>query len=942
MQISSPAFVASVLLVVALLGTVVLASDTGPEPTGAVTITNQAEAERGTLARSVLTADDRSGDGVALPPITAAAALPEPTGGASPVTTPGAIPTAERAQCESGAAVGAGDSGLADDCAVLLAVKDTLRGTATTLNWGADTAIADWYGITVSGSPLRVTRLHLDGRNSRTSTGVLIVLTGTIPATLGSLPKLEHLTLSRHALTGTIPPALGKLAQLTNLSLYGNQLTGTIPLELGNLENLAALYLSTNQLTGGIPVELSNAESLLILSLENNQFTGSIPVELADLPELVVLRLYGNTMLTGCIPTGLPNVGLAGLTACTTTTTYALTTGSNGNGRVSPLPGTYSYLSGESVTVTATPDSGHRVASWGGDCSGTTLSCTLTMGADKTASVTFERITYTLTVTATGQGTVTPAGTTTQDDGDEVTLRASWSDATHDLDGWGGDCSGTASTCVLTMDGNKSVTAAFTALPGDRCAAPTDADCIRAIYLGAPGDYAQVTDIPASVLLTPEADGRYYVERGQQLTVVTSAPLPVDYTRFYLQRIPLASPSPVSFAQLIQPVGTTYTFTVTDDEAASTLITYDLTAARPHPVRPTHKPELGDVVVTTVFSVETATFRYDTFDTTGEVTAAGSYAFVSDTAATATAVTTYEALRDGTTTGLLIHQSDAHGASQVALYDAVEAGDLLEWHETDDCFVRYQVNEVMADPTGTPPRKLFAVEWTTYAFTGCSGAVPAGTVATVDWGELPDLGGTGLTAPVVHGIYQLVPAGWTGETEEFEVNWPPAGDPDSSYENPVGAAEVVDARQLPYWRDPALPEGWVFDWAGSGGLADPAYGYCARYLGELRPSPLDGGELRRFPALDLCGYHADVRLYPEDAAWRNGASIFETRTIAGRPARVIYSPPGPNHDHVPGVSLWIYDAETDSEYFLIGVDSALRGDNVGPMIAIARSLFEGE
>ena len=172
--------------------------------------------------------------------------------------------------------------------------------------------------------------------------------------------------------------------------------------------------------------------------------------------------------------------------------------------------------------------------------------------------------------------------------------------------------------------------------------------------MGAPGDYAQVTDIPASVLLTPEADRRYYVERGQQLTVVTSAPLPVDYTRFYLQRIPLASPSPVSFAQLIQPVGTTYTFTVTDDEAASTLITYDLTAARPHPVRPTHKPELGDVVVTTVFSVETATFRYDTFDTTGEVTAAGSYAFVSDTADTATAVTTYEALRDGTTTGLLI------------------------------------------------------------------------------------------------------------------------------------------------------------------------------------------------------------------------------------------------------------------------------------------------
>ena len=236
MQISSLPFVASVLLVVALLGTVVLASDTGPQPTDAVTITNQAEAERGTLARSVLTADDRSGDGVALPRITAAAALPEPTGGASPVTTPGAIPTAERAQCESGAAVGAGDPGLVDDCAVLLAVKDTLRGTATTLNWDADTAIADWYGITVSGTPLRVTRLHLDGRNSRTSIGELTVLTETIPVALGSLPKLEQLTL------------------------HGNQLTGSIPPELGYLSSLNSLYLRTNQLTGNIPVELSKLQ----------------------------------------------------------------------------------------------------------------------------------------------------------------------------------------------------------------------------------------------------------------------------------------------------------------------------------------------------------------------------------------------------------------------------------------------------------------------------------------------------------------------------------------------------------------------------------------------------------------------------------------------------------------------------------------------------------
>ena len=43
----------------------------------------------------------------------------------------------------------------------------------------------------------------------------------------------------------------------------------------------------------------------------------------------------------------------------------------------------------------------------------------------------------------------------------------------------------------------------------------------------------------------------------------------------------------------------------------------------------------------------------------------------------------YEALRDGSATRLRIHETDAHGASQAALYDAVEAGDLFEWREAD-------------------------------------------------------------------------------------------------------------------------------------------------------------------------------------------------------------------------------------------------------------------
>ncbi len=138
--------------------------------------------------------------------------------------------------------------------------------------------------------------------------------------------------------------------------------------------------------------------------------------------------------------------------------------------------------------------------------------------------------------------------------------------------------------------------------PADGCRTPTDSTCIRAVYLGAPGDYAQVQDIPADLLLTPNSDGRYYVERGLQYTVVTAPPLPEGWTRFWLERTPLGDPRPVSHQQLIAPVGTTYTFTVTEDEAAVTLITFDLKRARPFVrPRPDGKPEIGDTVVTTQF-----------------------------------------------------------------------------------------------------------------------------------------------------------------------------------------------------------------------------------------------------------------------------------------------------------------------------------------------------
>ena len=243
--------------------------------------------------------------------------------------------------------------------------------------------------------------------------------------------------------------------------------------------------------------------------------------------------------------------------------------------------------------------------------------------------------------------------------------------------------------------------------PSDRCTTPTDPTCIRAVYKGAPDDYPQIQDIPDSVLIQPGADGRYQVERGQQITVVTAAPLPADYTRFYLQRQPLqVTVSPTSFEQLIQPVGTTYTFTVTANEAGSNLITFNLTEARPRPIsRPGQKPELGDVVVTTNFLVPT--LRYDTLDITGAATTPGSYAFL-ETAGVASSAIGNFGYSAQAGVELRIHPIDAGGTARAAFYDTVKVGDRFDYQvDGIRCAFRFKVTSVAE--TASP--KAFGIEF---------------------------------------------------------------------------------------------------------------------------------------------------------------------------------------------------------------------------------------
>ncbi len=171
------------------------------------------------------------------------------------------------------------------------------------------------------------------------------------------------------------------------------------------------------------------------------------------------------------------------VTATFTLNTYALnvTRTGNGNGTVTSNVGTIScgatcsgtYNHGTSVTLTAAATIGTTFTGWGGACSGTASTCTLTMDGIKNVTATFTLDTHVLTVakSGTGSGTVTApsnlinCGSDCSEGypyGTSVVLTAGAANGST-FSGWsGGGCSGSASTCTVTVDAAKTVTAQFT------------------------------------------------------------------------------------------------------------------------------------------------------------------------------------------------------------------------------------------------------------------------------------------------------------------------------------------------------------------------------------------------------------------------------------------------------------------------------------------------
>jgi len=127
-------------------------------------------------------------------------------------------------------------------------------------------------------------------------------------------------------------------------------------------------------------------------------------------------------------------------------------------------PNQATYPAGANVQLTAIPGPGWIFSGWSGALSGPANPATVLMDGNKTVTATFTQIQYTLTINIGGSGTVTrnpnqatyPAGTS-------VLLTANagtgWT-----FTGWSGDLSGSNNPDTIIMDGDKTVTATFTAI----------------------------------------------------------------------------------------------------------------------------------------------------------------------------------------------------------------------------------------------------------------------------------------------------------------------------------------------------------------------------------------------------------------------------------------------------------------------------------------------
>ena len=157
-------------------------------------------------------------------------------------------------------------------------------------------------------------------------------------------------------------------------------------------------------------------------------------------------------------------------------TFYTLTVGVTGSGSTSPTVGQHTYAAGAVISIIATPTAGYRFVNWTGNVGSVAnvnaASTTVTMNGNYSITANFEQTPttyYTLTMAATGGGSINPAvGQHSYAAGTVVPIIASAAGGFYFVN-WTGNVGSipnvNSASTTITMNGNYSITANFAVIP---------------------------------------------------------------------------------------------------------------------------------------------------------------------------------------------------------------------------------------------------------------------------------------------------------------------------------------------------------------------------------------------------------------------------------------------------------------------------------------------
>ena len=208
---------------------------------------------------------------------------------------------------------------------------------------------------------------------------------------------------------------------------------------------------------------------------------------------------------------------------------YTLTVSAEDGGVVSSTGGT--YTSGESVSITATANAEYVFSGWSNGSSDNPL--TVTMNSNQNILASFVKVTYSLSTSTEGEGSITETlvssgRSTDYNSGSLVRLTAVPSDG-WEFTGWTGDYVGVENPIDIDITQSKSYNAVFEALPS--------------IYLDENGvtikayDYAVIGDVyeldGVNYTIVDNASLKSMADNGDDLTKVVTTKVTVVYNLFY-------------------------------------------------------------------------------------------------------------------------------------------------------------------------------------------------------------------------------------------------------------------------------------------------------------------------------------------------------------------------------------------------------------------------